>query len=132
MNLRKISVTALTLGLTLGLCAPALAITNGVGTEPTHLIYNTRLIPQYSAGEYDGTLRLTINPNGIVSGTYIPSNGGPRIVSGGVKGDNIWLDFGFNGRMHVEGTIRNGHIVGYTTRGTQSWTFVANVTSVAE
>jgi hypothetical protein len=130
MNPQRISITALAFAFALGIGAPALAVTNSVTSgEPVHLAYNTRLIPQYSAGEYDGTLRLTINANGIVSGTYIPSAGGPRVVTGGVNGDNIWLDFGFSGRMHVTGTIRNGHIVGYASRGMQQYKFVANVTA---
>jgi hypothetical protein len=125
------SVGTLALAFALGAAAPALAVSNSVTTgDPVHLVYNTRLIPQYDAGEYDGQLRLTITAGGIVSGTYLPSDGGVRVVSGGAKGDNIWLDIGFKGNWHITGTIRNGHIVGYTSRGLQQYTFVANVTGV--
>ena len=131
MNALRISIGALALAFALGAAVPAFAVSNSVTTgEPVHLVYNTRLIPQYNAGEYDGQLRLTINAEGIVSGTYLPSDGGRKTVSGGVKGDDIWLDIGFRGNWHVTGTIRNGHIVGYTSRGTQQYTFVANVTAV--
>ena len=110
---------------------PALAVENTVTSgDPVHFQYNTRLIPRFSAGEYDGQMRLVIDANGIVSGTYVPSDGGPRPVTGGVTGDKIWLDFGAGNQWHVTGTIRNGHIVGFSssTKGLETYTFVANVT----
>ena len=63
-----------------------------------------------SLGIVDGILALTIYPGGIVQGTYsLADQGGFRGVSGGLKGDRIWLDIG--GGMHamqVSGTFRDG------------------------
>jgi hypothetical protein len=130
MNASRTSIGALALAFALGASAPVLAVTNSVTTgEPVHLQYNTKLIPRFDAGEYDGQLRLTINAEGIVSGTYMPSDGGIKQVTGGVSGDNIWLDLGFHG-WHITGTIVNGHIVGYTSLGLQQYKFVANVSGV--
>lgn len=127
MNALRISTGALALAFALGAAAPAFAVTNSVTTgEPVHLQYNTKLVPRFGAGEYDGQLRLTINADGIVSGTYLPSDGGIKHVTGGVNGDDIWLDIGFHG-WHITGTIVNGHIVGYTSRGLEQFKFVANV-----
>jgi hypothetical protein len=127
MNAPRISIGALALAFALGAAAPAFAVTNSVTTgEPVHLQYNTKLVPRFDAGEYDGQLRLTINADGIVSGTYIPSDGGVKQVTGGVNGENIWLDLGVHG-WHITGTIVNGHIIGYTSRGLEQYRFVANV-----
>jgi hypothetical protein len=75
---------------------------------PQHYDIQTRLIDRHHAGEYDGRLVLTIYPNGIVQGTYLPSDGGIRDVTGGLTGTNIWLDVGSLGQLHLSGTFKNG------------------------
>ncbi|HEX3464124.1 MAG TPA: hypothetical protein VHS78_08775 [Candidatus Elarobacter sp.] len=71
--------------------------------------FPTTLTDRYHAGEYDGLLRLHISPGGIVQGTYQPSDGGIRSVTGGLDGKNIWLDIGGGiHALHVTGTFQNG------------------------
>ena len=94
------------------LAALALPVASQAATTtsapPQHYDLQTRIIDQHHAGEYDGRLALTIYPNGIVQGTYLPSDGGVRNVTGGVTGTNIWLDIGSMGQLHVSGTFKNG------------------------
>jgi hypothetical protein len=81
------------------------------------LTFDTSLVQvePNGAGESDGTLRVRISPDGIVQGYYRPVDSGAfREVTGGVNGDQIWLDIGDNGTIHIEGTYQNGKIVGYT------------------
>lgn len=64
------------------------------------------------AGEaLSGRMRLTVSPDGTIQGTYIPQDGAPIQVSGGLGTDgNVWLTFGqitVMGQWH-----RNGGIVG--------------------
>jgi hypothetical protein len=62
---------------------------------------------------WTGTLQLTINSNGIIQGYYHPAYQIAFIpVTGGRDGDNVWLDIGSAGRLHVNGTLHNGTIVG--------------------
>jgi len=106
---------ALAVALSLAATAPAAAV-QGVGVPAQHLQLTTTLTQQYGVGEYDGTMDLTISSDGIVNGYYRPN--GERIVTvtGGVDSSNgnIWLDFGFKGRLHVSGTLQNGTIAGAT------------------
>jgi hypothetical protein len=62
---------------------------------------------EFNAGQYDGTMRLTVNPDGIINGTYQSTDqGGPKVVAGGVSPNGrVWLDIG---RMHLVGTFVNG------------------------
>jgi hypothetical protein len=62
---------------------------------------------EFNAGEYDGTMRLTVNPDGIINGTYQSTDqGGPKNVTGGLAPNGrVWLDIG---RMHLVGTFVNG------------------------
>ena len=105
----------------LAAAAPAAAVgTLGPVTTvtPDRLFnYDTSLAPQdFGAGAYDGRLRLTISSAGIVSGTYQPEDTTQlRIVTGGVSADKIWLDLGAG--LHIDGTIHDGAIVGYTFLG---------------
>jgi hypothetical protein len=75
----------------------------------------TRIVEQApSVGEYDGSLELHVAPNGIVSGYYRPDDN-PRFISvtGGVSGNQLWLDIGTFARRPVRfsGTFNNGKIV---------------------
>jgi hypothetical protein len=70
------------------------------------------MVSQYEAGEYDGTLALTVYPNGIVQGNYRPQDGNIRTVTGGLDGRNIWFDIGPSGRFRIIGTFENGVLKG--------------------
>ncbi len=85
--------------------------------------YDWVLTPRYGVGQYDGTLRIKITPDGIVSF---------QVVSGGVSGNQIWLDFGLNGPVHMTGTIENGKIVGYSWLERQDFTFTATPVAVRD
>jgi hypothetical protein len=105
-NIRSAAAVA---GLLAALALPvASQAATTTSAPPQHYDLQTRIIDQHHAGEYDGRLALTIYPNGIVQGTYLPSDGGVRNVTGGLTGTNIWLDIGSMGQLHVSGTFKNG------------------------
>ncbi|HEY4441202.1 MAG TPA: hypothetical protein VGN14_12155 [Candidatus Elarobacter sp.] len=95
--------------LALPVCSVAATTTNA---PPQRFTLDTRMVPKFGAGEYDGTMRLTVYSNGIVSGTYLPSDGGVRQVNGGITGKDIWLEIGEMGRLRIVGTFRHGVIDG--------------------
>ena len=82
-----------------------------VSAPPQHYQFQTRMSDRLHAGEYDGQLTLTVYPNGIVQGSYRPSEGGIRTVTGGLDGKNIWLDIGMDRPLHLTGTFTNGVLV---------------------
>ncbi len=97
------------------LAALALPVSSQAATTtsaaPQHYVFETRTTESYHAGEYDGTLRLTIYPSGIASGSFQLSDGGIREVTGGVSGTHIWLDIGGTmHRVHLDGTFKDGVI----------------------
>ena len=124
---KQLSAAILAGAIALACAGPALAI-SAIPTKAVTVHYNTKIVPQMGVGEYDGQMTLTLNPNGIINGTYIPDSGGPRIVTGGIDANNqVWLDIGFMGHLHVTGTFKNGRkIVGYLFIGTNDYKFVAN------
>ncbi len=91
--------------LAMPLAAPAATTSSA---QPQSYTMQTRIVDQYHAGEYDGVLTLTINPDGIVQGSYRDDNGRPTAVTGGVDGQNIWLDIGWRRPLHLTGTFRSG------------------------
>ena len=101
--------TAAAIIATLALPLPSLATTT-TSAPPQQYNFETRIVPQYGAGEYDGTMRLTVYADGIVQGTYLPSDGNIRTVTGGLNGRKLWLDIGQNGRLRVTGTFEHGVI----------------------
>jgi hypothetical protein len=109
--LRTLAATA---ALTLGALAPAAAATN-LPDLPAHITFSTAITPAYfGGGEYAGTLNLTIAKDGSLSGIYRPEDTGMfRTVTGGLDGDRVWLDLGYDG-PHITGTLRDGKIVGTT------------------
>jgi hypothetical protein len=115
MNLKRLS--AATAALTVGLLTPL-----GADAESAERSYSisTRIIEQApSVGEYDGSLRLRITPDGIISGYYRPDDN-PRFisVSGGVTGQNFWLEIGTFASTPVRfsGTFNNGKIAADSNR----------------
>jgi len=112
------------------LAAFALPIASQAATSstvpPQRYVFQTRTTESFHAGEYDGTLRLTIYANGIVSGTFQPSDGGARSVSGGMSGTHIWFDIGMQRSVHLDGTLKNGVIQAVENiPGPDVYTFVA-------
>jgi len=107
----KIRAAVAAAGMLAALAVPvsALAVTNGTAQTQQYTI-PTKLTDRYHAGEYDGLLRLSISPGGIVQGTYQPSDGGIVSVTGGLDGkQQIWLDIGNGIRaLHVTGTFDRG------------------------
>jgi len=94
------------------LAALALPLSSTAATTATGSSHRyelqTRMVSQYEAGEFDGTLALTVYPNGIVQGNYRPLDGNFRPVTGGLDGHNIWLDIGNGRRVHLIGTFEHG------------------------
>jgi hypothetical protein len=83
-------------------------------TVPVHATYNTSLESIYGLpSPWTGTLQLTINPDGIIQGYYRPADNNAFIpVTGGQNGDQVWLDIGNRGRLHVNGVLQDGAITG--------------------
>ena len=85
------SRTALaTAAFCVALAAPAFAVPGDVAPQPT---YATTFTPQYRVGSYTGILKLTIAPDGIVSGVFRNQDVGLFTpVTGGLEGgDRIHL-----------------------------------------
>lgn len=98
--------------------AGAPAISNGATAyntnETLHVDYNTSIAPLFGFGyPWSGKLQLTITPDGIINGYYRPDDNQAFIpVTGGRDGQNVWLEIGQMGRLHVTGTLQRGRIVG--------------------
>jgi hypothetical protein len=103
----RAATTAALLAAALALPLASQAATTTAAPPQTYTL-QTHLTQQYHAGEYAGTMNLTVYPNGIVQGNYRPSDGGTRIVTGGITGTNIWLDIGLDHSLHLSGTFKNG------------------------
>jgi hypothetical protein len=99
--------------------APALA----AGTY----YYDTYFTPEYyGAGSYEGVLRITVAPDGTISGIFRDVDaGGFRDVTGGESGGAVWLDLGNSEFSMINLHAENGKLVGgiYTPR--QPYSFVA-------
>jgi hypothetical protein len=106
---KTMRIATATAGLLAVFALPLVAQAATTTSAPAqHFNLQTRMFDRYHAGEYDGQLVLTIYPNGIVQGTYRPSDGGVRTVTGGVDGENIWLDIGQSRPLHWTGTFIKG------------------------
>ena len=103
----RVAASAALLAAALVLPLASRAATTSTAPPQTYTL-QTHLTQQYHAGEYAGTMKLTVYPNGIVQGNYLPSDGGTRIVTGGITGNNIWLDIGLEETLHLTGTFKNG------------------------
>jgi hypothetical protein len=105
-SFRTVTATAALLAaLALPLASQAATTTSA---PAQHYQLQTRLSDALHAGEYDGQLALTVYPSGIVQGTYRPSDGGFRTVTGGLDGKNIWLEIGMQHPLRLTGTFTNG------------------------
>lgn len=107
--------------------AAALAPLPSLAADATAQSYDltTRQFDPQKGGEWDGRLRLRVSPAGIVSGTYIDTDGHMSQVVGGVDGRKIWFELhGLTpGGLVWNGTLENGKLVAYAHgRGLNSWT----------
>jgi hypothetical protein len=102
-----------------------LAAMPATGTTESYDL-NTRQYDDISAGEYDGRMRLRISPDGIVSGTFMDTQGGITDVTGGLDGTKIWLQIGNSshiGRNYYSGTFVDGKLKGVApTMNLHRWT----------
>ena len=69
----------------------------------------TQSLPFDDPGASLGTLKVSVH-DGFVSGYYLPQDGQPETVAGGVTGDSIWFDIGND--LVVTGQLKDGRIVG--------------------
>jgi len=111
-------VGALALGaaLLLGLQNPIAAqAANARPAAPETITYNAGLQGTLSrpiaGSEFDGRMRLSVFPDGNIQGTYIPDEGSPLSITGGLGTDgSVWLNFG---AITVMGSWqKSGKIVG--------------------
>ncbi len=86
----------------------------------------TREYSPESAGEYDGRLRLSISDDGIVSGTFMNTEGQIVQVTGGMTGTKIWLLIGNGSRIqnhYFNGTLVDGKLTATAPgNGLHTWT----------
>jgi len=102
-------------------------------SQTLHFIVN--ITPRMSKSvPWTGDLTLKINPEGIINGTYRstsvrpdPFYGKITTVTGGLKGQNIRLEFGAKGNFPVKGEYHAGAGIVATahTRSGQIYDFVA-------
>jgi hypothetical protein len=90
MNTRAIAMLSV---LALTAARPAGSASTATSTAAYDL--QVRQYDSLSAGEYDGRMRLRISPDGIVSGTFMNTQGEVvSSVTGGLDGTKIWLQIG--------------------------------------
>jgi hypothetical protein len=110
------------------------AISQAVTTDQStaqRVSYDTSITPINGLeAPWNGTLKITINPDGIIQGYYHPAYEVSFIpVTGGRNGDSVWMDIGSRGRIRVNGTLQNGKIVGsaYDQNSNTPYKFIAIV-----
>ena len=83
------------------------------------------------AGEYQGRMRITVQPNGIITGWFTNTQGSISNVIGGLTGNKIWIQLGnagIVGHDYYQGTFIDGKIEAIapiTTRTLNRWTLEA-------
>lgn len=117
------------LGLLIITALPAVAVTTSPAPPPVTHKYAITMTALYRAsGPLSGALTLRMYDNGIIQGTFSTPDGPQFIpVTGGITGNNVWLDIGMQGRIHVDARLqRNGRIVGSAiARDLTQYSFVA-------
>jgi len=113
---KSLLLLAAILGFSLGSLGMAGAATHqGPVVSVDNQKFDTSLVAldRPAGGAYEGTLNLSISPDGIVYGWFRDDRSELRTVTGGLDGDQIWLDIGSRNPLHISGTYRDGIIVGY-------------------
>jgi len=91
----------------------------------------TRETGSMKAGEYQGRLRMTVEPNGVITGSFTNTQGSISTVIGGVDGSKIWIQIGtagMIGRNFYQGTFVDGKIEATapnTSRTLNTWSLEA-------
>jgi len=89
-------------------------------------VLNTREYDPTSAGEYDGRLRLSVSADGIVSGSFMDTEGYISQVTGGMTGEKIWFTIGNSNRIqnhYFNGTLVDGKLLATAPgNGLHTWT----------
>ncbi|HKW09548.1 MAG TPA: hypothetical protein VJO33_04160 [Gemmatimonadaceae bacterium] len=87
------------------------------GTSTTYTTALTQVEPVPASGEFDGRLKLTVTPDGIVSGYYFPMDSGTIVsVVGGERNGKYWMDIGGRARLHIYAEReKDGSLVGTAT-----------------
>ncbi len=128
--MRILGTLAAAIALVVGLCtipAPVFA----APAHTTTLNFDTALSDWNfgggSAFPYAGELKLQLRPDGTISGWYTNADTISFIPVIGAKDskDNVWLDIGDTGALHVNGQLQNGKIVGTATEGGRLFDFTA-------
>ena len=86
---------------------------------------STRQYDSFSAGEYDGRMRLQVSSGGLVGGTFIDSEGHIANVVGGLTGKTIWLEIGNRSaprQLIFNGTFVDGKLKAMAPHGLHDWT----------
>ncbi len=133
--------------IALTLAVPAGAAAVGVRAAPVpplhHTVtytYKSFLAPEnFGTGAFGdlnqdfGSLKLTFNADGIISGTYKPDFGSFVSVTGGRNGNTFWLEFGsrgvrrFQGHFTIHGLVATAST--FSPRGTY-WRLVGQFVSM--
>lgn len=122
---KNIRAAAAAIALGAAIAAPTIASAAVSGSlPPVRYQMQTSFRDDRHPGEIAGNLALLVYPSGIVSGYYIPQDGQPRNVTGGVDGQNIWLDIGGIDSLHLSGTLKNGTLNTIASiPGPDTWVF---------
>lgn len=114
--MRFLGPLALAAGIAAGALAPlAVRAATARPPQPETITYDAGLQGSFThpmVGEaLAGRMRLTINPDGIIQGNYIPDDGTTFPVAGGLEtSGRVWLTLG---RTTINGQLMgNGEIVG--------------------
>jgi hypothetical protein len=113
---QTIGLTALAAMLMLGM--PAAHAASFLPTQPRTITYSAAFegsnVRPITGELLDGTMRLTLYPNGIIQGLYFPQDEAPFTVSGGLDNNGkVWL---LLGRTTVTGEWKAGdEILAYST-----------------
>ncbi len=98
-----------------------------------HVNYDTSLRSVYGMpSPWTGALQLTINPDGVIQGYYRPADDDSFVpVTGGRNGNDVWLDIGMAGRLHVTGVMHGNAITGgaIDERSNRAYDFSAQVSN---
>lgn len=116
LNKLALSAIALAVACMLGTPAATLAVQS---SGPVTQTYSTALTQTYgSPYPVTGSLQLIDDGNGILHGYYRPDDNGQFVpVTGGVDGSRIWIDFGSNARLKINGHLEGQKIVGSSVNG---------------
>jgi hypothetical protein len=96
----------------------------GAAGQTAAYLLNTRQFDPASAGEYDVRLRLQIAPDGIVSGTFMNTEGRITSVTGSLTGTQIRLDLDAASpdlRRYFTGTFVDGKLDTTARHGLSRW-----------